>query len=98
MVLEDGRIVREEATPTLLLSFARSRSSRRSVPGVRRDRRSGSWRRRIETLDLPDDPGGDAIELAWDGTERSVRIDGMPTLAGVPALERLAAARHPRMS
>ena len=30
----------------------------------------------------------------WDGAERSVRIDGEPTLAGVPELERLGASRH----
>ena len=34
------------------------------------------------------------VELAWDGVERSVRIDGEPTLAGVPELERLGAERH----
>jgi YD repeat-containing protein len=50
--------------------------------------------RRIETVTLADDPGGDALELAWDGRERSVRIDDAPTLAGVPELERLGAARH----
>ena len=41
-----------------------------------------------------EDPGGDAVELAWDGSERTVRIDGEPTLAGVPELERLGASRH----
>ena len=34
------------------------------------------------------------MELVWDGAERSVRIDGEPTLSGVPELERLGAARH----
>ena len=50
--------------------------------------------RGIETIELARDPGGSFVELAWDGTERSVRIDGEPTLAGVPELERLAAERH----
>jgi hypothetical protein len=50
--------------------------------------------RRIETVELVDDPAGDEIEIAWDGAERTVRIGGAPTLAGVPALERLAAERH----
>ena len=49
---------------------------------------------RIRTVVLTDDPGGDVVELAWDGRERSVRIDGAPTLAGVPDLERLGAERH----
>lgn len=61
-------------------------------------RRGGSlWAvaaKRIETAELVDDPGGDQIELSWDGVERSVRIDGMPTLAGVPGLERVGASRH----
>lgn len=50
--------------------------------------------RRIETLELEEAPSGDEVEIAWDGAERTVRIDGEPTLQGVPALERLAAARH----
>lgn len=50
--------------------------------------------RRIETVELDDAPAGDRLEIAWDGTERTVRIDGVPTLSGVPALERLAARRH----
>jgi hypothetical protein len=50
--------------------------------------------RRIETVTLADDPGGDAVEIAWDGSERSVRIDGEPTLAGVSELEALGASRH----
>jgi hypothetical protein len=50
--------------------------------------------RRIETVELADDPAGDQIEIAWDGSERTVRIDGAPTLAGVPVLERLAGERH----
>jgi len=50
--------------------------------------------RRIETIELARDPGGDFVEVACDGLERSVRIDGEPTLAGVPELERLGAERH----
>ena len=50
--------------------------------------------RRIETVELGRDPGGDFVEVACDGLERSVRIDGEPTLAGVPELERLGAERH----
>ena len=50
--------------------------------------------RGIETVRLDDDPGGMRLELTWDGNERTVRIDGEPTLAGLPELERLGAARH----
>jgi hypothetical protein len=34
------------------------------------------------------------VEVAWTGGERTVRIDGSPTLAGVPELERLGSRRH----
>ena len=48
----------------------------------------------IDTIELEHDPGGTFVELAWDGVERSVRIDGAPTFAGVPELEHLASTRH----
>ena len=62
---------------------------------VRRD--GATWAvaaRRIETIELDAAPAGDEVEIAWDGVERTVRIDGEPTLQGVSALERVAAARH----
>ena len=62
---------------------------------VRRD--GTTWAvaaRKIETVELEEAPAGDEVEIAWDGAERTVRIDGQPTLRGVPALERLAGARH----
>jgi hypothetical protein len=59
----------------------------------RADRRWSVGARRIETVDLATDPGGEHVELVWDGQERSVRIDDSPTLASVPELERLGAAR-----
>lgn len=48
----------------------------------------------LETAELLDDPGGDTVEVSWDGQERTVRIDGRPTLRGVPELEGLGAVRH----
>ena len=95
VVLADGSLVREagDADPA---SFRETIS----VPppfrahAVRRD--GTTWAvaaRRIETVELQD-AGGDEIEIAWDGSERTVRIDGEPTLGGVPTLERLGAARH----
>jgi hypothetical protein len=96
VVLADGTVVGEggDADPA---SFGAAVSV---APPFRAHavRRAGTtWAvaaRRIETAELDDDPTGDEIEIAWDGAERSVRIDGEPTLRGVPALERLAAARH----
>jgi hypothetical protein len=95
VVLADGRLVAEDDT-----GDAMPIASRISVPApyraraVRRD--EGVWVvgvRRIETVELVDDPGGGFVELAWDGVERTVRIDGEPTLAGAPELERLGSAR-----
>lgn len=50
--------------------------------------------RRLEVVQLLDDPGGTEVVVAWDGLERTVQVDGEPTLAGAPELERLGSARH----
>ena len=96
VALADGRVVIEEGEGD---AAALARSVGRPTPfrahAVRRDERA--WVvavRAIETVELEHDPGGELLELAWDGVARSVRIDGAPTLAGVPELERLAAERH----
>ena len=95
VVLGPGEVVAEdgEIDARLVSSIALAAPFR--AHAVRRD--AGIWvvgASRIRTVALVDDPGGSSVELAWDGRERSVRIDGEPTLRGVPALERLAAARH----
>lgn len=97
VVLADGQVVLEEGgggIAGLVSGIALEPPFR--AHAVRRD--GSLWAiaaRRIETVELLRDPGGDAIELVWDGTERSVRVDGEPTLAGVPELERLGAGRSP---
>lgn len=96
VALPDGKVVKEEgdADPEIL-----SRPVTLTPPyrahGVQRE--GGLWvvgATRIEIVELDDDPGGEAVELSWDGVERTVRIDGRPTLSGVTELERLGAARH----
>ena len=71
----------------------RSRRRRRTARrAVRRDGRVWAVAvRRIETVELSDDPGGDFVELAWDGVERTVRIDGEPTLGASPSSSGLGA-------
>lgn len=97
VVLADGRVVREEgeADPAPLARAIGIVAPYRAHAV----RRTGDlWvvgARRIETVELDDDPGGDALELVWNGRERTLRIDDSPTLAGQPELERLGAARHP---
>lgn len=96
VLLETGEVVLEDgdadATP-FVAALALAPPFR--AHAVRRDGRL--WvvaGRRIATLTLADDPGGDEVVVAWDGVERTVRIDGVPTLAGVPELERFGASRH----
>jgi YD repeat-containing protein len=96
VALEDGRVVVEEgAGEAETLARALDRPPPYRAHAVRRDERVWAVAvRGIETVVLDRDPGGTFVELAWDGAERSVRIDDAPTLGGVPELERLAAERH----
>lgn len=99
VVLEDGRVVAEpegradESAARLGAGLTLPPPYR--AHAVRRD--ETSWAvaaRRIETVELADDLAGDAVELTWNGVERTVRIGGTPTLAGLPELERLGASRY----
>jgi hypothetical protein len=96
VVLANGQVVVEEQDGTAArLARAIAVTPPFRAHAVRRG--PDTWAigvRRIETVVLATDPRGDAVELVWDGAERSVRIDGEPTLAGVPELERLGASRH----
>jgi hypothetical protein len=93
VALPDGRVVVDDGAPdpaAMVLLLDRQAPYR--AHAVRRDERVWAVAvRGIETIALARDPGGSFVELAWDGAERSVRIDGEPTLAGVPELERLGA-------
>ena len=96
VVLRDGRVVVDDgaADPAAMVLLL-DRHAPYRARAVRRDERVWAVAvRGIETMELARDPGGSFVELAWDGAERSVRIDGEPTLAGVPELERLGAERH----
>ena len=96
VALRDGRVVVDDgAADAGVIVPLLDRDAPYRAHAVRRDERVWTVAvRGIETIELARDPGGSFVELAWDGTERSVRIDGEPTLAGVPELERLAAERH----
>lgn len=47
----------------------------------------------IEVVELAEDPRGDEIEVVSDAAGTRVRVDGLPSLVGVPELERIGAAR-----
>jgi hypothetical protein len=49
--------------------------------------------RRIATVELPVDPGGEEVEVAWDGRERAVRVDGVPRIVDLPELGTIRRGR-----
>jgi hypothetical protein len=49
--------------------------------------------RRIQVVELQDDPGGDELMLSLRDGERSVLVDGAPVFGSIPALEQLGAAK-----
>ena len=44
---------------------------------------------RITVVELDEDPGGDTVDLALHGGERTLLVDGARTFGSIPALERL---------
>lgn len=44
---------------------------------------------RILVVELRDDPGGDVVDVALRGGERTVLVDGARAFGSIPALERL---------
>ena len=97
VVLADGRVLVEEEQGGDVGRLARAVTVPAPFRAHAVRRGPDTWAiaaRGIDTVELDADPGGEAVELAWDGVERTVRIDGEPTLAGVPELERLGASRH----
>ena len=61
-------------------------------------RRTGStWAvgaKAIAVVELPLVFSSDELEVVWDGTERTVQIDGEPSFSSVPELEQLASSRY----
>ena len=99
VVLADGSLlVDEEVDAGPLEPLAAALDGMLAPPyraaGVRRG--PGIWAvgaRRIEIAELPEDVGGDEIVLSVTHGERTLTVDGSPEFGGMPALERLGAAR-----
>ncbi len=49
--------------------------------------------RRIQVVELSDDPEGDAVTLTVQDGERTLLVDGEPAFGSIPALEQVGAAR-----
>lgn len=99
VALPDGSLVVDEAVPDGALDpLAEALESHVRLPyRAEAVRRGGSrWAvaaRAIEVVELPQEVSGDEIDLAVREGERTLSIDGLPSLAVVPALERLGGSR-----
>jgi hypothetical protein len=94
-VLADGRIVTDDPRDAALIDVLVRGRGRPPYRATAVRRAPGLWAVAVRAVVIAELPGlrGDEIEVAWDGRERSVRIDGEPTLASIPELERLGEAR-----
>jgi len=45
---------------------------------------------RIDVARIDTEPGGNSVEIAVHGGERTIRVDGLPTFGSLPVFERLA--------
>jgi hypothetical protein len=99
VALSDGTLVVEEGGGGALDLLAEA-VERTLAPPYRAEatrRPDGLWAvaaRQIEVLELGDRVGGDAIEISVHGDQRTVTVDGMPTIARFDELESLAASRY----
>jgi len=64
------------------------------VGGAPERRSLGIAARRIEVVELDADPGGDDVELVWDGVERALRVGGEPASEGGAELDEIARGRY----
>ncbi len=96
--LPDGSLLLEEGGDGDLTPLATAVEGELSRPyrAIAVRRAGNIWAiaaRRIEVVELEDDPGGDELELSWNGSERTYRVDGEPSFGGARSLERLAEQR-----
>jgi hypothetical protein len=100
VVLPDTTVVVETAPPgfdptPLTDALAGAIAPPYRAVAVRRD---GLWvagARAIEVAELRPDPGGENLELTWDGGGTALVVDGVPAAPSrASALERLAASRE----
>lgn len=100
VALADGRLLREDGPPGLdLAPLAAAVESALARPfravAVRREELWAVGAVAIRVERLQPDPGGDEVELTWDGTALACLRDGRPVDAShAVALERLAAAEE----
>jgi hypothetical protein len=99
LVLPDGTLLVDEGAdgvdPGVLAgALASSIAPPYRAEAVRRD--GDVWAvaaRIVDVVELADDPGGDVVQLVWNGSERGLLVDGVPSLGRARDLEALGAAR-----
>jgi len=99
VALPDGTLLVEvgidDVDPSVLVEAVESSvAAPYRAEAVRRD--SDIWAvgaRHIDVVELADDPGGDVVQLVWNGAECALLVDGVRSLARVRELEALASAR-----
>ncbi len=90
VVLEDGSLPFDAAS---LISGLRTNPPYRAWVVHRHDGAWGVAARRIDVIELDVDPGGDDVELVWDGVERVVHVDGSRAAAAVDQLDAIGRRR-----
>jgi hypothetical protein len=96
VALPDGTLLVEEGDELEPLAAALEGTIKppyRAEAVRRGERRWAVGARRIEVVELPDDPGGEAATVTVRDGERELVVDGDPAFGSIPALERLGAAR-----
>lgn len=93
VALPDGTLLVEEGRDGSLQALAAIAEQRAEPPYRARAARQVDdvWAvqvTRIEVLELPDAPAGEAIDLASHAGETSLAVDGAPAFGSLPALER----------
>jgi hypothetical protein len=91
ILVEDGSLTID---PGVLVAGLRTPPPFRAWAVHRSDGRWGVAVRRIDVVELQADPGGDEIELVWDGVERAVRVDGEHVREGGEELDDIGRRRH----
>jgi hypothetical protein len=98
VALPDGEILVEEAESADVGVLADAIEAAIAPPyraeAVRRER--GVWAvgaLRVDVVELADDPGGEVIQLVWNGSERTAFVDAAPSLVRLRELEALGASR-----
>lgn len=100
LALPDGRLVVEDGSPEVDLAPLAAGLEGMVEPPYRAVavRREGLWAVgacRIEVARLEPDPGGDDLELTWDGTSLALVVDGVPAgPSRAQALARIASERE----